>query len=181
MARILSQTLIHESATLLSSKSLIPLSPSSRLLNLRNRSTKSQSQNHLIEVDLSSSSSEEADLLGMRRLEDAIHGIIVRRSAPDWLPFVPGASYWVPPRRNRSLGLAELVGRLANPLSDDESMALTTVRGWPSSSYFVEGAHRPPEISSFEGFLICSVSGASPHPVKTKSKKKPTESEDEES
>ncbi|KAJ8616954.1 hypothetical protein MRB53_013140 [Persea americana] len=161
MARILSQSLIHDSATLFSSKSLIPLSPSSRLLNLRNRSTKSQSQNHLIEVDLSSSSSEEADLLGMRRLEDAIHGIIVRRSAPDWLPFVPGASYWVPPRRHQSLGLAELVGRLANPLSDDESMALTTVRGWPSSSYFVEGASR--------------------HTVKTKSKKKPTESEDEES
>jgi len=36
----------------------------------------------------------EVEVLGLRKLEDALHSIIVRQSAPDWLPFVPGSSYW---------------------------------------------------------------------------------------
>ncbi|XP_058113589.1 uncharacterized protein LOC131256651 [Magnolia sinica] len=155
MARILSsQTLLH-------ARKSIPFSPSShRLLNLRNRSNRSEKSPQsaqLIEVDLESDA--EIEVLGMRRLEDAIHGIIVRRSAPDWLPFIPGSSYWVPPRA-RPLGVVELVGRLANPLTEEETLSLSTVRGWPSASYFVEGA--------------------SPHPVKRRSKKKTSHSEDEE-
>ncbi|KAL5537422.1 hypothetical protein UlMin_045717 [Ulmus minor] len=55
----------------------------------------------------------------LHKLEDAIHHIIVRRSAPDWL--------------NR------LVEKLANPLTEEESMSTTTVRGWPSSEYFIQG------------------------------------------
>lgn len=158
MARILSQTLIRESATplLLSSKSL-HLSPSSRLLNLRNRSNrsgKSQSPQLLIEVDLESDG--EVEVFGIRRLEDAIHGIIIRRSAPDWLPFVPGASYWVPPRR-RSLGLAELVGKIGSSLSEEETLSLTTVRGWPSAAYFVEGAGSGFGLLGFRDFDLCFV------------------------
>jgi hypothetical protein len=77
----------------------------------------------------------------LRKLEDAIHRIIVRRAAPDWLPFLPGSSYWVPSPRSTSgsLGIAHLVEKLANPLSDEESLSTTTVRGWPSSDYFVKG------------------------------------------
>jgi hypothetical protein len=29
-------------------------------------------------------------VVGIRRLEEAIHGVMVRRATPDWLPFVPG-------------------------------------------------------------------------------------------
>ncbi|XP_062026265.1 uncharacterized protein LOC133742592 [Rosa rugosa] len=83
----------------------------------------------------------------LRKLEDAIHRIIVRKSAPDWLPFVPGASYWVPPPRSRSHGLAQLVEKLANPLTEEESMSMTTVRGWPSSAYFIQGS--PPLMEVF--------------------------------
>ncbi|KAF8758050.1 hypothetical protein HU200_010788 [Digitaria exilis] len=54
-------------------------------------------------------SAREQAQMGMRRLEDAIHGVLVRRAAPDWLPFVPGASYWVPPIP-RPLGVADLLG-----------------------------------------------------------------------
>lgn len=70
----------------------------------------------------------------------------MRRAAPDWLPFLPGSSYWVPPPRSASgsLGIAHLVEKLANPLSDEESLSTSTVRGWPSSDYFVEGAHPQP-------------------------------------
>lgn len=62
----------------------------------------------------------------------------MKKATPDWLPFVPGSSFWVPPR-GRFSGLADLVGKLAYVLSEDEAMSLTTVRGWPSSSYFVNG------------------------------------------
>jgi len=81
---------------------------------------------------------------GLRRLEDAIHGVLVRRAAPDWLPFVPGASYWVPPMP-RPLGVADLLGaavytaRGAPAMTAEEAMSFTTVRGWPSAAYFVEG------------------------------------------
>jgi hypothetical protein len=145
MARLLSQTL-----TRLSSSAKLPnpttahLSLSPRILTHRNRSNQS-GKAQLVEVDLDSSSSSdrEVEVMGVKRLEDVIHSIIVRRSAPDWLPFIPGSSYWVPPRR-RAPGLVELVGRLTNPLSDEENMAFTTERGWPSSSYFIEGTAAHP-------------------------------------
>jgi hypothetical protein len=122
----------------------------------------------LIEIDLSaaedsasssSSSGAAGDSAGMRRLNDAIHGVIVRRAAPEWLPFVPGGSYWVPPMR-RPLGVSDLVGTAAYSasgaadtsamamaravmykaaLTKEQAMSLTTKRGWPSEAYFVEG------------------------------------------
>ncbi|KAL9402993.1 hypothetical protein Peur_006842 [Populus x canadensis] len=110
---------------------------SSRLLTLRAQSNIPNS-NSPSETDDSSSSTDPL----LRKLEDAIHRIIVRRAAPDWLPFLPGSSYWVPSPRSTSgsLGIAHLVEKLANPLSDEESLSTTTVRGWPSSDYFVKGA-----------------------------------------
>jgi hypothetical protein len=112
---------------------------SSRLLTLRAQSNIPNS-NSPSETDDSSSASSSTDPL-LRKLEDAIHRIIVRRAAPDWLPFLPGSSYWVPSPRSTSgsLGIAHLVEKLANPLSDEESLSTTTVRGWPSSDYFVKG------------------------------------------
>jgi hypothetical protein len=82
--------------------------------------------------------------MGSRRLEDAIHGVLVRRAAPEWLPFVPGASYWVPPLP-RPLGVAELLSsamhitRGAEAMTEEEALSFTTVRGWPSAAYFVAG------------------------------------------
>ncbi|XP_023918145.2 uncharacterized protein LOC112029689, partial [Quercus suber] len=91
----------------------------------------------------------------LRKLEDAIHRIIVRRSAPDWLPFLPGSSYWVPPPPH---GLNHLVHHFAkqNDVSFASSSsssvlggptAISTAasqRGWPSSSYFINGASPHP-------------------------------------
>ncbi|KAF7154624.1 hypothetical protein RHSIM_Rhsim01G0117300 [Rhododendron simsii] len=151
MARVFSQALTRLSSTspkfpnptTLSYNPPSPLSP--RILTQRNRSNQS-GKAQLLEVDLDSSSSSSSDgasaggeveVMGVRRLEDVIHGIIVRRSAPDWLPFVPGSSYWVPPRR-RAPGIVEFVGKLANPLSEEESMSFATERGWPSTAYFID-------------------------------------------
>ncbi|XP_052876493.1 uncharacterized protein LOC108486975 isoform X1 [Gossypium arboreum] len=110
-----------------------PCTSSSRLVSLR---TQSSQPNHFDQSDASSESSSDPLL---RKLEDAIHRIIVRRSAPDWLPFLPGSSYWVPPPTSQSYGLAQIVEKLANPLTPEESLSTTTVRGWPSSEYFIKG------------------------------------------
>lgn len=40
-----------------------------------------------------------AEARAVQMIEDAIHSIIIKRSIPDWLHFVPRASYWVPPRK----------------------------------------------------------------------------------
>lgn len=133
-----------------SSSGLVGRSRASVVLNLRRFSSRPQKvQLFELEIDADGSSSE-VEVLGMRRLEDAIRAIIVRRSAPDWLPFIPGSSYWVPPRR-RHCGVVELVSRLTNPMTDEEMMSFTTARGWPSSAYFVEGkesSHFPSPISN---------------------------------
>lgn len=77
----------------------------------------------------------------IRTLEDAIHSIIVSHTAPDWLPFLPGSSYWVPPKRRADNNFVELVGQLVNPLIEEESLSLiNSSRGWPCSSVFFEGS-----------------------------------------
>ncbi|KAG2259629.1 hypothetical protein Bca52824_078923 [Brassica carinata] len=86
---------------------------------------------HLLSIRSQSASQSPSDPL-IQKLEDAVHRIVVRRSAPDWLPFVPGASYW-------THGIAQLVAKLANPLTDEESLSTNSSRGWPSSDYFLKG------------------------------------------
>ncbi|KAF7843124.1 uncharacterized protein G2W53_000029 [Senna tora] len=141
MARTLAQTLTL--ARLGRSVSAKSVSPSARILPCRSQSNQASSSD-LNDLD----SSSNADPL-IRKLEDAIHCIIVRRSAPDWLPFLPGASYWVPPASTPSNGLTNLVHNLTNPITPDESMPLSDLRAWPSSSYFINGAApHPVEIEA---------------------------------
>lgn len=111
------------------------------LTSLRHQSSQSGNNNNPI-VIIGGGDQQQQQLdfesFTVQRIEDAIHGIIVKRSAPDWLPFRPGYSYWVPPRRD-SYGIAELVHTFSNNLGDDEVMSLTTSRGWPSSTLFENG------------------------------------------
>ncbi|XP_042054733.1 uncharacterized protein LOC121799432 [Salvia splendens] len=131
ISRILSQSLARAS-----------LAPSNALItHHRHRSTK-PARAQLIEVDLDSDSPDpEAVSLGVKRLQDAIHSIIVRRAAPYWLPFLPGHSYWVPPRAASSrYTLASISHPLQHQLlSEDEQMSLLSANGWPSSTYFIQG------------------------------------------
>uniref|UniRef100_A0A803MPR2 Uncharacterized protein n=1 Tax=Chenopodium quinoa TaxID=63459 RepID=A0A803MPR2_CHEQI len=94
MAHRFSQSLItlfsSSSTTTSSALKLLPNSLSSPIFtNPRNHlSTKAR----LIEVDLDSASDGgEIEVIGLKKLEDAIHGIFVRRLAPDWLPLRPGS------------------------------------------------------------------------------------------
>ncbi|XP_057967639.1 uncharacterized protein LOC131157470 [Malania oleifera] len=130
MARSLS---VSRTLTRLSHCSILtsnsPPPPSSLLFNLRRCSDHANADS----------------FVALRQLEDAVHRVVARRSAPDWLPFVPGASYWVPPPPTpSSQALADLISKLDNTLTKERAKSLTTVRGWPSSSYFDEGASPHP-------------------------------------
>lgn len=116
------------------------LLPSSRSIFFRSQSSNRRSNlGELIEIDIAASQSQSQSDPLSQKLEDAVHRIMVRRAAPDWLPFLPGASYWVPPRRSQSHGIAKLVEKLANPVGDEESVSVASGRGWPCSDYFIKG------------------------------------------
>ncbi|KAI3525920.1 hypothetical protein L1887_05053 [Cichorium endivia] len=87
-------------------------------------SSKRIGKSAIVEVDLESESEGDVEVLGLRKLDDVLHNIIVRQSAPDWLPFVPSSSYWVSSRCHRpeSHGLVEVLNQLTNPLTEDESI-----------------------------------------------------------
>ncbi|GMY35252.1 hypothetical protein FCV25MIE_30494 [Fagus crenata] len=136
MARILTQTLFRNRN--------LPLK--SPLFSAWASHRQFTSEAQLIEIDLdptsstsrsssSSLSDGEFEALALKRLDDLIHGIIVQKSTPDWLPFVPGSSFWVPPRPGTSKVL-DLVGKLADQLNPEQSLSLSTSRGWPCSSFF---------------------------------------------
>jgi hypothetical protein len=74
----------------------------------------------------------------LKKLDDIVQRILVQKATPDWLPFVPGSSFWVPPRRS-PLGVSDFVGKLADKLSYEESLSVATDRGWPCSHFLIDG------------------------------------------
>lgn len=136
MAHFLFKTLIRTTQSSLNS-----LQPFKLGISQSNRFSTRSGKSELIEIDLESES--DVEVLGLRKLEDVIHNIVVRQSTPDWLPFAPGSSYWVPPHRHRteSDGIIDVVTIVTNPLNEDESMSFSSSRGWPSSAYFIDGIY----------------------------------------
>lgn len=140
-------------------------SPTALISHHRHGSNKTH-RAQLIEVELDSSSSQSdspdgAEVvtvgIGRKKIEEAIQSMIIRHAAPDWLPFLPGYSYWVPPhasavRSHRVGGIVEALSQIVSSgviersrilsrdgLSEDEQMSVSLKRGWPSASYFIEG------------------------------------------
>ncbi|KAL0757393.1 hypothetical protein Bca101_095061 [Brassica carinata] len=68
---------------------------------------------HLLSIRSQSASQSPSDPL-IQKLEDAVHRIVTH-------------------------GIAQLVAKLANPLTDEESLSTNSSRGWPSSDYFLKG------------------------------------------
>ncbi|XP_057769637.1 uncharacterized protein LOC130989625 [Salvia miltiorrhiza] len=140
MSPLRSQTLIRLTTCALSSSAAWP-----RVL--RRLSTLPDSS---LQVELAAAEESEAKAKAnaVEKIEDVIHSFIVRRSRPDWLTFVPGGSYWVPPRRT-SYGVSGIVETLSNALTEEEYLSLTTVQGWPSSSFYIHN-----DTSSYQvGFI----------------------------
>ncbi|XP_027338686.1 uncharacterized protein LOC113852574 [Abrus precatorius] len=121
-------------------------------VSIRHRSTKPEPQ--LVQVDMA-----EYDVT-LKLFDDLIHRILVKKATPDWLPFVPGSSFWVPPRPSPSK-FVDLVHKLTNDaehsLSQEESLFLATLRGWPSSNFYIQdnanthGGDTDVEVNSPEG------------------------------
>ncbi|CAK9146097.1 unnamed protein product [Ilex paraguariensis] len=147
MARSMSQTLIRTSQSSFLATKPPPPQHFTRLVAFRNQSSQSENS-HVVDPNHIDPETEKRNAPAVRRIEDAIHRIIVKRLAPDWLPFYPGASYWVPPKRE-SYGIAEIFRKMSNSLNEEEVMSLTMTRGWPSATFFVDGApSNPPEIET---------------------------------
>ncbi|GAB2247756.1 hypothetical protein Droror1_Dr00007638 [Drosera rotundifolia] len=146
MARSLSQTLI---------RLYLPSISPPRLLAVRSRSDRAANFEPVITED-EDLIGYDAEAIAVRKVEAAIHRVIVKRSQPDWIVFVPGASYWVPPK-GRARGLAEVIrGLVASSTKGngsgvgggdnsnkrgDEGLKVVSNRGWPSSDYFFKGVH----------------------------------------
>lgn len=104
---------------------------------LRHRSSKAAAAGgHVVEVDMA-----EYDV-ALKHFDDLIQRILVKKNTPDWLPFVPGSSFWVPPRPSHS-NVADLVHKLTyedhRRHPHDCSPLLSTLRGWPSVNFFIDG------------------------------------------
>ncbi|XP_065862763.1 uncharacterized protein [Euphorbia lathyris] len=93
------------------------------------------------EIDLASCSSSTASEVDgderIRMMEDLVNRVMLRNSTPDWLPFLPGSSFWVPPA-NPCLNATDLDQKLVDSFTAEEFIALTS-RGLPSYEYFVSG------------------------------------------
>jgi hypothetical protein len=89
----------------------------------------------VIELEIDSKNEAEAAIL--KKLNEFVRRIIVHNSTPDWLPFAPGSSFWVPPHQITATKIANLVDKVTNPLTEEESLSLSSPYGWPCSSFFI--------------------------------------------
>ncbi|XVF47622.1 hypothetical protein PTKIN_Ptkin03bG0124800 [Pterospermum kingtungense] len=94
------------------------------------------SKPEVFEIDLDSASSSPASAI--KKMEEIIHSLIIQKSAPDWLPFLPGSSFWVPLPSHGSNRVSDFIDLLTNQLTPDEYLSLTTGRGWPCLPFFLQ-------------------------------------------
>lgn len=104
----------------------------------------------VIEVEAPGPSTAADGAAMAQRLEEAIDGAMARMAEPDWAPFRPGTSYFAPPRpAGAARGLLALLSHgggldmapLRRGLSVDETHAVASSRGYPCSTYFIDGKY----------------------------------------
>ncbi|CAN8257631.1 unnamed protein product [Cochlearia groenlandica] len=138
MSQSLSKALIpHGRFFLRRLNSPSPSYPSPNIVCFSRRPFSSKPQLIEIELDPSSSSKAEAEAAILKKLNEFVRRIIVHNSTPDWLPFAPGSSFWVPPHQNTAAKIANLVDKVTNPLTEEESLSVSSPFGWPCSSFFI--------------------------------------------
>ncbi|KAJ4890982.1 Uncharacterized protein Rs2_30730 [Raphanus sativus] len=161
MSRLLSKTLIPHGRFFLRrfNEPKTAAAPSLVCFNRRPYSSKP----HTIEIDLDSSSSAtskaEAEAAVLKKLNEFVRRIVVQNSTPDWLPFSPGSSFWVPPHQNTAAKIANLVDQVTHPLTEEEALSLSSPSGWPCSSFFVPSDDDSSSKQEVEGSTELSVPG----------------------
>lgn len=97
------------------------------------------SKPELFEIDLDSPSPAST----IKKMEEIIHSIIIQKSTPDWLPFLPGSSFWVPLPSHGSKRVSDFIEIFTNQLTPDEHLSLTTGRGWPCLPFLIQDGEHP--------------------------------------
>lgn len=116
------------------------LIPHGRFLLRRFNRRAYSSKPHNTETDLDSSSSSATSKAEAERksLNEYFQKIAVKNSTPDWLPFSPGGSFWVPLPHQKTAGkVAYMMNMVTNPLKKEEAFSLSSSSGWPCSSFFI--------------------------------------------
>ncbi|KAE9602440.1 hypothetical protein Lal_00049675 [Lupinus albus] len=116
MVMLISKTLLLCNASRWVNLSNINNPFSTILISFHHRHQSSQaskSKPQLLEIER-----EENDAY-LKLLEDHIQRFIVTKATPDWLPFIPGSSFWVPPTPSPSTFFHNITAqrRHHNPLS----------------------------------------------------------------
>ncbi|CAL0306998.1 unnamed protein product [Lupinus luteus] len=113
MVMFISNTLLLRNASRWVSLSNINNPFSTILTSSHHRHQSSKSKPQLPEIER-----EENDAY-LKLLEDNIQRFIVNKATPDWLPFIPGSSFWVPPTPSTSTFFHNFTAqrRHHNPLS----------------------------------------------------------------
>ncbi|KAG7579713.1 hypothetical protein ISN45_Aa03g038320 [Arabidopsis thaliana x Arabidopsis arenosa] len=142
MSRLLSKTLIPHGRFFLRRFNEPTITTKTTPPNLVCFSRRFSSTPQVIELEIDSKTEAEAAIL--KKLNEFVRRIIVHNSTPDWLPFAPGSSFWVPPHQITATKIANLVDKVTNPLTEEESLSLSSPYGWPCSSFFIP----PPDDST---------------------------------
>ncbi|KAJ0254229.1 hypothetical protein HA466_0107640 [Hirschfeldia incana] len=141
------------------SKTLIP---NGRFLLRRLNRRAYSSKPHHTEIDLDSSSSSATSKAEAERksLNEYFQKIAVKNSTPDWLPFAPGGSFWVPPPQHQKTDgkVAYMMNMVTNPLKKEEAFSLSSSSGWPCSSFFI-----PPNDDKVERSMELNIPGELTH------------------
>ncbi|KAL0702857.1 hypothetical protein Bca4012_058979 [Brassica carinata] len=112
------------------------------------------------EIDLDSSSSATSKAEAERKsLNEYFQKMAVKNSTPDWLPFAPGSSFWVPLQHQKTAGkVAYMMNMVTNPLKKEEAFSLSSSSGWPCSSFFI-----PPYDEKVERSMELNIPGELGH------------------
>lgn len=70
---------------------------------------------------------------GSRGLDQVLREFRIQKAAPDWLPLLPGGSFWVPPEEIPELKESSGVPAI-EPATEGELFAMIMPSGWPAPS-----------------------------------------------
>lgn len=89
---------------------------------------------------------------GSRVVEQVLHEFRIQKAAPDWLPFLPGGSFWVPPAEEEEEDRKSYIPSFDNA-TEGEVLALMMPMGWPGPDTVPEGKNLLAAV--LQSLLVC--------------------------